>query len=176
MLSDYTIDIHRHRFAAWAAGRAASVITCRITVEKSRTLIEAAGLNVLLENPDRLPSPDKIDESHKGWRETICEVGHNNKLQVSHGVAAKLINIYFKSAFVCGGHHDHTRVHALHPPIDSLLLSDMKRKKFGGRTDWDQTPWSKLNSEQYQTLIEDIRRAVEGRPLWTLEEHWIGYR
>jgi hypothetical protein len=44
------------------------------------------------------------------------------RLRFTHGIAAKLVNVYLKSVFVCGGRHDHPRVRALHPPIDSLLL------------------------------------------------------
>ena len=178
MRAPYTIDIHRHRFAAWAAGRAASVKACRITVEKARNLIERAELDKLLKGPDSLPSPSDIDEDHTNWRMAIRDNAqrHYDNLPVTHGIAAKLINVYLKAAFVCGGHHEHEHVCALHPPIDSLLLSKMSDEKIDGRKDWGKVPWSSLDSSQYQELVGAIRQAAAGRALWKIEEYWIGYR
>jgi hypothetical protein len=178
MPAPYTIDVHRHRFAAWAAGRAANVKGCRITVEKARSLIESAELDKLLGSPNNLPPPNKIDEDHAGWRQAICDNAdkYHKDLPVTHGIAAKLINVYLKAAFVCGGYHEHAHVCALHPPIDSLLLSKMSEKKIGGRKDWGRVPWSTLDSSQYQDLIGGIRQAAAGRALWIIEEYWIGYR
>jgi hypothetical protein len=34
----------------------------------------------------------------------------------------------------------------------------------------------KLDSSQYRELIAGIRQAAAGRPLWKIEEYWIGYR
>jgi hypothetical protein len=178
MHEPYTIYAHRHRFAAWAAGRAASMKTCRFTVERARNLIESAELDTLLESPGNLPTPSNIDREHARWRKTICDSGIKNQdvLPITHGIAAKLINVYLKAAFVCGGHHDHENVCALHPPIDRLLLSEMSDKNIDGRNDWSKIPWSKLNSDQYQELISAIRQASSGRALWKIEEYWVGYR
>jgi hypothetical protein len=176
MRMPYTIDVHRHRFAAWAAGRAVNVKAFRITVEKARSLIESAELDKLLKSPDNLPSPSDIDEDHANWRKAILHKGTTMNLPVTHGIAAKLINVYLKTAFVCGGHHEHEHVCALHPPVDSLLLSKMSDDKIDGRKDWGKVPWSTLDSSQYQELIGAIRQAAAGRALWKIEEYWIGYR
>jgi hypothetical protein len=63
-----------------------------------------------------------------------------------------------KAAFVCGGHHEHEHVRALHPPIDSLLLSKMSDEKIDGRKDWGKVRWSSLDSSQYQELIGAIAK------------------
>jgi len=177
----YTIDQHRHRFAAWAASRAASVAPNRFKVEHGVEMIKIAGLPDLFASPDNLPSPDQIDYAHRAWRTSIITAADRQyKLTLSHGVAAKLINIYFKAGFVCGGHHDHPRVQALHPPIDSLLLIALAKAydgKLGQRFKAAQTKkWSKFNSREYEALIGDIREAMNGKPLWMMEEHWCGYR
>ena len=69
-------------------------------------------------------------------------------------MAAKLINCYLKSRFVCGGHHSHERVRNLHPPIDAVLLKTLADVNLGGyERQWQQagrTRWSKFNSEQYE--------------------------
>ena len=55
--------------------------------------------------PDNLPTPDCIDLSHKEWREkAILSAKRMNLIGFGHGIAAKLINVYLKGAFVCAGH------------------------------------------------------------------------
>ena len=99
-------------------------------------------------------------------------------LLFTHGVAAKLVNIYLKSRFVCGGHHAHARVAGLHPPIDSVLLSGLADANVGGhRKEWKQaarTRWSKLGSDDYEQVIALIRQSLKGAPLWRIEEYWKG--
>ena len=126
---DYTIEEHRHRFAAWAAGRAANVSTCRFKVEQGKAILEAAGMDQLLAGPDRLPLPQDTDAIHREWRLKVIAAAKELGLAFTHGVAAKLINIYLKAGFVCGGHHDDDRVRSLHPPIDSVLLDDYNPRR-----------------------------------------------
>jgi hypothetical protein len=176
----YSIEEHRHKFGAWAASRAASVKGCRFKVEIGRSLLEAAGLNTLGENPDRLP--DNIDEAHKIWRQTIIDKGKiEYNLNITHGVAAKLINVYLKSLLVCGGYHNDEKVKCLHPPIDSLLLSGLEENNIGGlRKTWKRYAnirWSRFSSDEYESLIENIKQVVQaGSGLWSIEEYWIGYQ
>lgn len=177
----YSIDLHRHRFSAWAAGRAASVIGCRFSVEQAKAVIEAVGLDRLLADPSELPLPNAMDDAHAGWRAKVsAEAQQQFGLAFTHGVAAKLINVYLKAAFVCGGHHAHERVEALHPPIDGLLLKELARRGLGDqRSAWKKAcrvRWSKLNSEQYQEVIDAVRLALPGSPLWHVEEHWRGHQ
>jgi hypothetical protein len=176
----YTVDQHRHRFAAWAAGRAASLKGCRFSVEQAKSIIEGAGLKPLLASPERLPVPTDIDGVHAAWRGKVIATASTLDLTFTHGIAAKLINVYFKAAFVCGGHHDHVRVAALHPPIDALLLDALAKSDLGGqKAAWKKARalrWSKLNSKQYQAVIDAIRLAIPGKPLWHIEEHWRGFQ
>ena len=176
----YSIELHRHRFAAWAASRAASVSTCRFTVATGRELLEACGFRAEFATPDMLPSPQAIDQSHREWRQKVIAAAKPHGHVVSHGVAAKLINVYLKSRFVCGGFHDHAHVQALHPPIDSVLLERLWKCNVGGEEAiwrWAaQKRWSRLGPEDYEQLIDRIRTALKGAPLWTIEEHWPGNR
>jgi hypothetical protein len=180
--SAYCILEHRHRYASWAAARAASTSkTCRFTVETGKRIIEAVGLPSLLASPDLLPSSDEMDVAHGRWRDAAIESATGFGLVgFGHGVAAKLINVYLKGAFVCGGSDTHERVVALHPPIDSLLLEELYKNDVGGqRKTWAKAKvqrWSKFNAEQYQEVIDSIRISMAGRPLWLIEEHWCGYQ
>lgn len=176
---DYGIALHQHRFAAWAASRAASVRNQRFTVEQGRELLERSGFDQSLRSPAQLPAPRLFDRSHEKWRRAIVDAASRQGLgNWTDGVAAKLINVYLKSRFVCGGCHDHERVRGLHPPIDSVLLTTLSEENVGGlRAVWMRAAkarWSKLDSAHYQEVIDAIRAAVGGKPLWRIEEFWKG--
>lgn len=99
----------------------------------------------------------------------------------SHEVAAKLINVYLKARFVCGGHADHLNVGLLHPPIDEVLLDAMFHNDVGGLraalwTKARKVRWSKLSSDQYEEVIRGIRKSTQGQPMWKIEEHWRGHQ
>lgn len=64
---EYSIDEHRHRFATWAAGRGASVIGCRFTVEEGKAILEKAEMKNLIYSPYNLPLPNNIDAAHSEW-------------------------------------------------------------------------------------------------------------
>lgn len=177
----YNIEEHKHRYAAWASSRAASTKTCRFSVLQGKNIIEAVGLHHLLSDPNLLPSPSQIDTTHRKWRESAIHAATSQGLTgFSHGVAAKLINVYLKGAFVCGGHEEHANVAALHPPIDSLLLDELYAGDIGGqREKWAaarQLRWSKFNSPQYESVITAIRSAMGGTALWKVETYWRGYQ
>lgn len=175
----YSIKDHKHRFAAWAAGRAASVKGCRFSVEVGREIIEYVRLERFIENPDDLPQAHDVDRMHKLWREAAIlksqEIGH----ELTHGVAAKLINVYLKSALVCGGYHDHLKVKLLHPPVDGLILGELLYRDIGNHDFWRNAVrirWSKFSSDQYDDVIINIRKLMPEGTLWKVESFWRGYQ
>lgn len=177
---DDLIHEYKHKFSAWAASRAASVNGCRFSVEQGNSILEAAGLKKLLVSPEQLPRPQNVDAAHRKWREAIIDAAKRRGLVFTHGVAAKLINIYLKAALVCGGQHNNSCVQALHPPIDSQLLEKLYKDNIGGlRREWNKARkirWSKFDSPQYEKVINSIRSALgENIPLWHIEEHWPGH-
>jgi hypothetical protein len=176
--STYGIELHQHRFAAWAASRAASVTKCRFSVEQGRVILEECGFTADFSRPDQLPKTHATDEAHRKWRTDVVGAAKSRELPFTHGVAAKLVNIYLKSRFVCGGHHAHERVRNLHPPVDAVLLGTLAKQNTGGNAkDWKQaakTGWSKFGSEDYERVILLIRRSMNGDALWKIEEHWRG--
>lgn len=92
----YSIHEHKHRFSAWAAGRAATVNGCRFSIEQARLILEGAKLKQLLLGPAQLPDPMNIDVAHREWRTNVIAAAKTEGLGFTHGVAAKLINIYLK--------------------------------------------------------------------------------
>lgn len=178
----YTIDDHNHRFAAWAAGRAASTSTGRFPVETGRKLLESCGFMAAMASPEALPEAAMIDRVHASWRATMKSVAMTAAPGVpfTDGIAAKLINCYLKARFVCGGFAQHPKVAALHPPIDRLLLAEMAQNNFAGRApNWRKARnlgWSNFDGPQYQEVIDGIRFGLNGQPLWIIEQFWQGHQ
>lgn len=177
----YSIEEHKHRFAAWAAGRAANVNGCRFTVEQGKEILEKSGLNDVAKSLDNLPPANEFDETHKDWRCKVIASAQKQDLQFTHGVAAKLINIYLKSIYVCGNDHNNEKVKAIHPPIDSVLLDALYKQNISGKkNEWQaarKARWSKLTSDQYQAVIDAIKATISKESgLWEIEEYWQGYQ
>jgi hypothetical protein len=175
----YTIEQHQHRFAAWAAGRAASVNRCRFSVRTAKSVLEEAGFRPEFSSPRSLPRPAEVDGKHQEWRQAVIEAARRQGVKLTHGVAAKLINVYLKARFVSGGWHLNPRVKCLHPPIDALLLDKLATEDaWGRRRDWRRFAgrrWSKFTSGQYEELIALVRQCLGRRPLWKIEEYWAGH-
>jgi hypothetical protein len=185
MAHDYDIIEHVHRFAAWAASRAASSARgYKFKVRDGQKIIEAAGLRDLIGGPKTLPKPEAMDAAHKEWRKLAKEAAKQRGLVFTDGVAAKLINIYLKAGLVTVANRDDARVGALHPPVDRVLLCRLakddkeenpERAKFWRKK--SRVGWSKFNSKQYEEVIDMIRQKLGDKgPLWAIEEHFPGYR
>ena len=172
----YGIEHHSHRYAAWAASL--SVKGCRFRVEQGRAILEACGFDADFSRPEQLPTAVNMDDEHRWWRASVIKAAKSQDLTFKDGVAAKLINVYLKSRFVCGGHHAHERVHNLHPPVDAVLLKSLADNDFGGNAkQWRRARrkrWSKLSSDEYEQVITLIRECLAGEPLWKIEEYWKG--
>ena len=108
----------------------------------------------LRKNIDNLPLASEFDKSHRDWREQVISAAKELDLEFTHGVAAKLINIYLKSVYVCGENHADSKVRAIHPPIDSVLLDDLYKQDIGNqKAEWQRAKearWSKLSSNEYE--------------------------
>ena len=182
MANQYDINIHVHRLAAWAAATAASSAKGkRFSVAAGVTLIEAAGLHRLVGSPGNLPEPSQMDAAHCTWREAVIGAASRAGLNFfTHGLAAKLINVYLKVVFVNTAYASDLRVAALHPPVDRELLKGLAKSGRGAPRTWRtlrDAAWSKFDSDTYQEAIDAIRAALlPGQPLWAIEEHWQGYQ
>ena len=178
----YDINDHKHRFAAWAASRAASVNGCRFKVEQGKKIIERAGLCKLIATADNLPDTKDIDSTHRKWRKSVIQQAKKLDLKFTDGVAAKLINVYLKCVFVCGGFEHDKRVERLHPPIDRILLNSIyecQKKKGKESSFWREARnrgWSKCCSSEYEEVIQEIKNLMDGKALWKIEKCWPGHQ
>jgi len=152
-------------------------------VETGKKLLESIGLSdAALTTPEALPSHEAIDQVHRQWRDTIVLNANDEGVTTfTHGVAAKLINVYLKCRFVCGGYVEHPKVQCLHPPIDSLLLDSLaKEQEFIAHSKVfsraRKQGWSNFNSHDYEKVIHALKVALNGAPLWHAEEFWKGNR
>jgi len=150
-------------------------------VEQAKDILEKASMNSVAKNLGGLPEPDDFDKEHEKWRNKVITAAKAHGLSFTHGLAAKLINIYLKSIFVCGNDHDNNKVKAIHPPIDSVLLDALHKHNVSGKkSEWQaarKARWSKLTSAQYQAVIEAIKSTIsKDKGLWEIEEFWKGYQ
>ena len=171
----YDILEHTHRFAAWAAATGASASPgCRFSVEVGKAVLEASGFDQNFLRPSDLPSPREMDKAHRKWRLRVISHARKRGLTFTHGIAAKLINLYLKCRFTLGGHAAHPKVASLHPPIDSLLLKAINTTL--PRAQRVPSTWSKFDDKIYNRTVGLLREISKGQPFWTIEAHWKGHR
>lgn len=169
---------HRHRLAVWAAARAASRGgPFGAPTRDVAKWLTAADLRALVAAPSALPRPDGFDELHADWRTQLRRAAGDG---LSHGKAAKLINVYLKVALVCPviAHDDAPddlleKVGAIHPPIDGMLLRELGVHA--------TARWSRLDDSEYRQIIDDLKAhpmalsANDRLEFWRIEQAWKGF-
>jgi hypothetical protein len=181
----YSIDIHIHRFAAWAASRAVMSGMrkkgMRFDVPTGTSLLEKSGVTGLVIGQKALPDPKRFDKVHREWRKIIIDEA--KILDFSDGLAAKLINCYLKAALIYPHTAQNPKIKAIHPPVDRILLENLindSKLKFGvNRGIGKKVPaWSKLGSDDYENIMEAIKEVLEydvkspRKGLWEIEKWW----
>jgi hypothetical protein len=190
----FTIKKNRHIFACWAASTAAGASPlCRFKVEKGKEILDKVfGEDGQKALDDSLKNNQKEFDSYHN--EIINKVQTESKIKkykiksiendgendqtidgMSYGVAAKLINLYFKVIFICGNYNDNNKgINYFHPPIDSLLFDSLYKET--KNTIWKKYKWSKMDFNAYQKIIGGIKEITKNDGLWSIEEHWEGHQ
>lgn len=172
----YSIDEHRHRFAVWAAARAAQ--RQFTTVGRLRGALEAAGIREALADPVTWDvSQVDFDTLHRTWCLSICAVlSQEGVAKVTYGRAAKLAAVYLKTMILMGEACGSPLGQHLHPPIDRILLQALATSpvvKSPHKSEWRKTSWTRLDEAGYYRLLDQLRAVLpEGAPFWRLEEFW----
>src|SRR2546425_8459467 len=98
----YDLDEHRHRFAVWAAARAAQ--RGFTTVGNLRAALESTDIRKSLFLPPTLQSSAaQFDKLHEGWCSAIQAFLDDRKIRdASYGRAAKLVAVYLKASIILG--------------------------------------------------------------------------
>ena len=185
----YDIIEHVHRLAAWAASRAAGTVKgMRFEVQQGKTILESAGMRkVLAAGKNALPThAAAMDAAHREWRTKVIHHASTMSLgfEFTHGLAAKLINIYLKVAFVTLDNATHSQVGLLHPPIDRELLTGLaalakSENEAEAARSWRafrDDAWSSFDSATYEAVIAAIRSELAGQPMWKVESAWQGFQ
>src|ERR1035441_320677 len=122
----YDMSEHRHRFAVWAAARAAQRGWRSATVEKLRDALESCGIREFVGSSEShsIEEPH-FGELHRRWCRAVIESLRQQEIDAPFGRAAKLVAVYVKVMVVLGpaGNCDLARV--VHPPIDRTVLQNV---------------------------------------------------
>jgi hypothetical protein len=162
----YSIGEHRHRFASWAAARAAGRGQKDWKAGRVQAAIEGLPtLRAIADGVDNLPdSQSEFDLAHSDWCNALAA-----KLQVKFGRAAKIIAIYLK-ALTCGlSPVEETRIGFVYPPVDRILLTSLP-PNFRSMLAPDLA-WSRMTEAQHRAVI-DVLRKVAGQQFWEVERYW----
>lgn len=165
----YTIEEHRHRFAAWAAARAVQRnFTKTINIIEA---IDSINLRDIALNKSLWPKTDSdFEKFHKEWCRKIII-----KLKTTYGRASKIVAIYLKTAVVLSGNENSEFGKILHPPIDRILLTALKKKLSPIWTQPKLVNWTELHEsgeKSYLKLIKELRVINGDKPFWKIEECW----
>ena len=172
----YGLPEHRHRFAVWAAARAAQ--RGFTSVDNLRNALQGTDIRAILADPKSLQTgASDFEVLHRRWCSSICYTLSQQQVpNVTYGHAAKLIAVYLKTMVVIGKDWDTPLGRNLHPPIDRILLqrlagaasiSSPHKKK------WRSVNWTQLSEPAYYGLIAQLREIIpRGEPFWMIEEYW----
>jgi hypothetical protein len=174
----YDLFEHRHRFAIWAAARAAQR-RLGASVDTLREALEKTGIKDFVRDQVTVQiSAEEFAIQHRKWCESIVEFLTNAGVrEVYFGRAAKLVGIYLKSMIVIGPHADTMLARVAHPPIDRLLLQELARHSdvpIDARRVFRTANWTTLDQAKYEDLVGLIRSVLPEKvnPFWQLEQYW----
>ncbi len=163
-------------YASWtvlSALRSGAPIKSRKDVYPLLRTVDFAAL--LQESAHPISTPE-FDQWHKAATAGLCERQEN----LCTGWAAKMLNIYLKTAVYTGGLGRSGLAEALHPPIDSGLWSGLRRRFKGhdllSKTHTVERIKDIRDYPTYQTIVEGCRLAAAGLGclLIEVEQLWEG--
>jgi hypothetical protein len=175
---------HRHRFAVWAAARAAQRGLSGGSVARFAAAINSAKAirQFLLDVKSQEITAQAFCKKHRSWCRFITKHLHDNSVpNATFGRAAKMVAVYLKSMIVVVP-TGNTSILAstIYPPIDGQLLktiADSKNIQSVHTKAWKKITWTTLNEAEYYELIVQLREALgEGKPWWTIEKYWKGWK
>ena len=172
---DYDLFEHRHRFAIWAAARAAQ--RGLTSVGMLRNALEATDIVRFVRLRSSLRTgAQAFDRQHRRWCSSILRYLHRHGVEkAAYGHAAKLVGIYLKSMIVVGPYADSRLASVIHRPIDRMLLSRLTSPDVGSlrMSRWRHTSWTSLDERSYYALVSDLREVLPRKEaFWKLEQYW----
>lgn len=175
----YTLGEHRHRFAVWAAARAAQRgLKGAHNVVLAEALESCGVRDVVDAGAASWPTEAaQVDSRHAQWCSRIVDGLQAGGVAASYGRAAKLVAIYLKVTVIGAGFHETPFGRHLHPPIDDILLKALAAEpRFAAQAcrRWRATRWTKLEAVEYAELVRSLRDAGLDVPgFWMVERYWL---
>ncbi|MBC6995906.1 hypothetical protein QWY85_17175 [Neolewinella lacunae] len=171
----YSHKEHLHRFACWTAARAAQRGWGGGTTTTIIAALESTGFREKLSDIyQSSPTAAEFDQWHaeRVGELTLILVDKLSKPQQNiYGRVAKIIAIYIKTVYV-SQYPDAVLSKVAHPPIDGILLKEVKKKthlKYPPKLGFH---WSTFDAEAYQTALNYLREVNQGKAFWEIEEFW----
>lgn len=128
-------------------------------------------MEYLRQVPAPSPTADQLDALFYQWVErALAFLKAEHKKEVAFGVAAKLISVYLKGAWVLHSSANCALAPHIHPPIDSILLVAIDAAK--GTNLSKAYKWQKLDRSSYERLVRTLRGIVGNGPFWKIEAYW----
>ena len=157
-----------HDFAVWTAARASQ--RGFVKTEIISNAINSTHLKDLAHSSD-ITSPSKFDDFHIETCQTMMrfwdEYGVKNG---TYGRAAKVTNIYCKTAMVIPNTGKGALSKIIHPPIDRVLLQNVKKRH--KKLSIKSISWTRFDQAQYFDIIEKLR-TLPFDHFWEIEaEYW----
>lgn len=174
----YDVFEHKHRFAVWAAARAAQRGFGVTTVDVGGA-VEHCGIVEFLRDPSSIHvGRDRFNTLHKGWcRCIIRSLTEKGVRDATFGRAAKIVAVYLKSMVVVGSDPGCSLASAAHPPLDRVMLQNLSSDseiQSPYKHTWKNAAWTKLGEKEYYELVGQLFACLDAdKPLWHLEKYWI---
>lgn len=162
---------HRHRFAMWAAARAAQRGCQGATMKNLCAGLKKAGAPKFIDGELRKATSAKsYDEFHRKICSKICRsLEQPCDKRFTYGRAAKLLAVYLKRMIIVGPEASHPARSFIHPPIDGIMLKNLRADSLRIEED----AWSTFEEDQYWALIKSLRALKLDQPeFWKLERYW----
>jgi hypothetical protein len=158
---EYNIREHRHRFASWAAARAA-----QRGFTNTKNIIEAINstdIRKTVETKSLWPKrKSDFERLHRQWCTQIISTLRKLGVKSSYGRAAKIVAIYFKIAIILSDNERSVFGKIIHPPVDRILLSSLNIKQ----------NWTTLSEEKYFLVMKKLKEINGNKAFWEIECNW----
>ncbi|NJD33596.1 MAG: hypothetical protein FIA96_01935 [Betaproteobacteria bacterium] len=169
----FTVREYRLGYAIWAAYRAAQAGSSKAKGPELSEALSKCGVVAYLDNYDGVEiDSDAYKKNHDKWcKNAIDYIKNKYNIDITYGIAAKLIGIFVKGYFILAWNENKPLSKVAHPPIDSYLLKGVDKAN-GSRLD-KEYKWQKLDIDKYYELLNILRGSLEkDEEFWRIEKYW----
>lgn len=168
---EYTADMHRTRYAAWAASRAIGRGASGISTARVFRAMERVDLEGRLKTTV-FSSRAAYDKWHVGMVERIQKAAVSEGMQLTFGLASKVLAIHIKTLHIIVGKRKDLLRFA-HPPVDRIVLKKGLPKDL--RNNLTLLGWTHFSREDYRRVFKALEEHVldSNQPRWKIEACWM---